>query len=285
MMKWIIAAVAFYGGVVALLYVAQRSLQYFPERRRTVPRAIGLPEAEEAVLDTADGERVIVWHVPPREEQPVFLYFHGNGGSLRWRDERFRALISDGSGLIALSYRGYGGSSGRPTEKGLLADAAAAYAFAVDRYPADRIALWGESLGSAVAIALATDKPVGRIVLEAPFTSAADVGARHYRFVPVRLFMKDQFRSDLRAGKVTAPVLIVHGENDFVVPTTLGKRLYDLIRAPKRFVSVAGAGHNDLGARAVAEAKNSSPNNDSRGSKRCLPCAPTFNHSGGARAA
>jgi uncharacterized protein len=116
MMKWIIAAVAFYGGVVALLYVAQRSLQYFPERRRTVPRAIGLPEAEEAVLDTADGERVIVWHVPPREEQPVFLYFHGNGGSLRWRDERFRALISDGSGLIALSYRGYGGSSGRPTE-------------------------------------------------------------------------------------------------------------------------------------------------------------------------
>jgi uncharacterized protein len=255
MMKWIIAAVAFYGGVVALLYVAQRSLQYFPERRRTVPRAIGLPEAEEAVLDTADGEQVIVWHVPPREEQPVFLYFHGNGGSLRWRDERFRALISDGSGLIALSYRGYGGSSGRPTEKGLLADAAAAYAFAVARYPADRIALWGESLGSAVAIALAADKPVGRIVLEAPFTSAADVGARHYRFVPVRLFMKDQFRSDLRAGKVTAPVLVVHGENDFVVPTTLGKRLYDLIRAPKRFVSVAGAGHNDLGARAVAEAK------------------------------
>src|ERR1700688_1360271 len=115
MMKWIIAAVAFYGGGVALLYVAQRSLQYFSQRRRTVPRAIGLPEAEEAVLDTADGERVIVWHVPPREEQPVFLYFHGNGGSLRWRDERFRALISDGSGLIALSYRGYGGSSGRPT--------------------------------------------------------------------------------------------------------------------------------------------------------------------------
>ena len=175
MIKWIIAAVAFYGGVVALLYVAQRSLQYFPERRRTVPRAIGLPEAEEAVLDTADGERVIVWHVPPREEQPVFLYFHGNGGSLRWRDERFRALISDGSGLIALSYRGYGGSSGRPTEKGLLADAAAAYAFAVARYPADRIALWGKLLGSAVAIALAADKPVGRIVLEAPFTSAADV--------------------------------------------------------------------------------------------------------------
>jgi pimeloyl-ACP methyl ester carboxylesterase len=230
-MKWIIAAVVAYGGIVALLYVAQRSLQYFPERRRTAPQAVGILEAEEAVLDTADGERVIVWHVPPREEHLIFLYFHGNGGSLRWREERFRALISDGSGLIALSYRGYGGSTGRPTEQGLLADAAAACVFAIARYPAERIVLWGESIGSAVAIALAADKPVGRIVLEAPFTSAADVGARHYRFVPVRLFMKDQFRSDLRVGKVPAPVLVVHGENDFVVPMTLGKRLYSLPQA------------------------------------------------------
>src|SRR5215472_13014432 len=155
MVKWLLAAIVVYGGFVALLYVAQRALQYFPERQRTTPRAAGLPEAEEVALDTADGERVIVWHVPPRENQPIFLYFHGNGGSLRWREERFRALISDGSGLIALSYRGYGGSTGRPTEKGLLADAAAAYTFAIARYPADRIVLWGESLGSAVAIALA----------------------------------------------------------------------------------------------------------------------------------
>src|SRR6476646_2947403 len=144
----------------------------------TDPRAAGLPEAEEAVLDTADGEQVIVWHVPPREGQLVFLYFHGNGGSLRWRDERFRALISDGSGLIALSYRGYGGSAGRPPEEGILAGAAADYDFATARYSAERIALWGESPRSPVAIALAADKPVGRIVPEAPFTSAADVGAR-----------------------------------------------------------------------------------------------------------
>jgi pimeloyl-ACP methyl ester carboxylesterase len=213
------------------------------------------PLTEEAVLDTADGEQVIVWHVPPREEQPVFLYFHGNGGSLRWRDERFRAIIADGSGLIALSYRGYGGSSGRPTEKGLLADAAAAYEFAIARYSTERMILWGESLGSAVAIALAADNPIGRLVLEAPFTSAVDVGAQHYWFIPVRLFMKDQFRSDLVAGKITAPVLVVHGEDDCVVPLTLGKRLYALIRSPKRFVSIARAGHSDLGDRAVVAAK------------------------------
>jgi uncharacterized protein len=129
-----------------LLYVGQRSLQYLPERRRTAPLAVDLPEAEEVVLDTAAGERVIVWHVPLREKLPLFLYFHGTGGSLRWRNKRFRALIPVGSGLIALSYRGNGGSTGRPIEKGLLADAATAYAFAVARYPAERIVLLGESL-------------------------------------------------------------------------------------------------------------------------------------------
>ena len=255
MLKWLVIAIALYGGIVALLYVAQRSLQYFPERRRTAPRTVGLLQAEEVVLNTDDGEQVVVWHVPPREGYSVFLYFHGNGGALRWRSERFRALIADGSGLVALSYRGYGGSSGRPTEKGLLADATAAYAFAIARYPAKRIVLWGESLGSAVALALAAEKPVGRVILEAPFTSAADVGTRFCWFAPVRLLMKDQFRSDLRASLVTAPVLVVHGEKDAVIPVTLGKRLYGLISAPKHFVSVAGAGHNDLGDHAVAAAK------------------------------
>jgi fermentation-respiration switch protein FrsA (DUF1100 family) len=256
-LKWlVIFTLLGYGAFVVLLYVAQRSLQYFPERFRTAPAAAGLPEAQEIVLDTADGERVIAWHVPPRGDQPVILYFHGNGGSLRGRVERFRALTADGSGLVALSYRGYGGSSGRPSESGLLADAGAAYAFALARYPAERIVLWGESLGTGVAVALAAEKPVARVILESPFTSAVDIAARRYWFVPVRWLMKDQFRSDLRVGKVAAPVLVLHGERDAVVPIALGERLYALINAPKRFVRFPGAGHNDLGASgAVATAK------------------------------
>src|SRR5215467_8366332 len=198
LLKWLIVVAAGFGGLVALMYVAQRSLMYFPEQLHTPPAMAGLPEAQEIALDTKDGERVIVWHVPPRGEKPVVLYFHGNGGALRNRVARFGALIADGNGLIALSYRGYGGSTGRPTEAGLIADAEAAYAFAVARYPAERIVLWGESLGSGVAVAVAAEEPVGHLVLEAPFTSATDVGALHYWFVPVRLFMKDQFRSDLR---------------------------------------------------------------------------------------
>jgi fermentation-respiration switch protein FrsA (DUF1100 family) len=207
------------------------------------------------VLDTADGERVIAWHLPPRAEQPVVLYFHGNGASLRWRLERFRALTADGTGLVALSYRGYGGSSGSPSEAGFIADGLAAYAFAAARYAPQRIIVWGESLGSGVAVAVAAEKPVGHVVLESPFTSAVDIGAERYWFVPVRLLMKDQFRSDLRIGKVTAPVLVLHGDRDRVVPFALGERLYGMITAPKRFVRFPGLGHNDLGAGSVVAAK------------------------------
>src|SRR6266851_100075 len=255
MFKWLlIIALVGYGGFVALLYVGQRALQYFPERFRTSPAAAGVPEAEEVVLDSADGERVIIWHIQPRGEKPVVLYFHGNGGSLAWRVERLRALAADGTGLVALSYRGYGGSSGRPTETGLIADAFAAYAFAAARYPAGRIALWGESIGSGVAVALAAEKPVGRIVLESPFTSVADIAARIYWFLPVRWLIKDPFRSDLRIGKVTAPVLVLHGDRDNIVPIALGEQLYALIEAPKRFVRFPGAGHNELGARGALDA-------------------------------
>jgi uncharacterized protein len=254
-LKWLLTfAAVFYFGLVALLYVMQRSIQYFPETFRTAPAAAGLPEAEEVMLDTADGERVIVWHVPPRGDKSVFLYFHGNGASLRWRLDRFRALTVDGSGLVALSYRGYGGSSGRPSEAGLIEDASAAYAFAAARYPPGRIAVWGESLGTGVAVAIAAEKPVGHLVLQSPFTSAADVGAQRYWFAPVRLLMKDQFRSDLRIGKVTAPVLVMHGDRDNVVPFVFGERLYDLIGAPKRFVPFPGAGHDDLGAHGAVDA-------------------------------
>jgi fermentation-respiration switch protein FrsA (DUF1100 family) len=242
----VLFALVLYGGLVGLMYVFQRGLMYFPDRARTPPAAVGLPQAAEEVLITADGERVIAWHVPPREGQPVVLYFHGNGGALWLRAARFRALTAEGVGLLALSYRGYGGSSGSPSEAGLIADAHAAYAFAAARYAPERIALWGESLGTGVAIALAAERPVTRIVLEAPFTSAADIAASVYPFVPVRLLMKDQFRSDERIARVRAPVLVIHGEHDRVVPVRFGERLYALIPGPKRFARIAGGGHEGL---------------------------------------
>src|SRR5207244_3056751 len=217
-----------------------------PEKVRTPPAAAGLAEAQEVVLEASDGEKLIAWHVPPRGDNPVVLYFHGNGGALAWRADRFRALIADGTGLLALSYRGYGGSSGSPTETGLICDGEALYRFAAERYQPARLALWGESLGTGVAVALAATHPVAAIMLDAPFTSAAEVGAGHYPFLPVRWLIKDPFYSDRRILDVRAPVLVLHGARDDVVPIAFGEQLFALIPGRKQFVRFAAAGHNDL---------------------------------------
>jgi fermentation-respiration switch protein FrsA (DUF1100 family) len=251
---FLLIAVIGYAALLGLMYVAQRSLQYFPDTVRVAPAEAGLPQAEEVVLDTRDGEKVIVWHAAPREGRPVILYFQGNGAGLRHRAHMFAKMVAEGAGVVALSYRGYGGSTGSPTEDGLIDDARAAYDFAVARYPAERIVLWGESLGSGVAVALAAEKAVARVALQAPFSSAADVGAAHYPYLPVRWLMKDQFRSDERIARVTAPVLIVHGERDGVVPIRFGERLHELVKSPKQFVRLAGADHNDLDRFGATEA-------------------------------
>jgi len=251
LLKWLIGAGLAFGGFVALMYVAQRSLMYFPDTMRIAPADAGFAAAQEVVLDTADGEKIVAWHVPPRGDRPLVIYFHGNGGALVHRAARFRTLTEDGTGLLAVSYRGYGGSTGRPTEDGLIADAVAAYDFAAARHPTDRIVLFGESLGSGVAVALAATHTVGRVVLQAPFTSAADIGALAYPYLPVRLLMKDQFRSDLRIAKVTAPLLVIHGETDRVVPYRYGERLFALANEPKRMVRIARGNHNDLDSHGV----------------------------------
>ncbi len=247
LLKWtLIVGLVGYFGALALLYFAQRALMYFPDRTQTPPAAAGLRAAETVLLDTPDGERIVAWHVPPQGERPLVLYLHGNGGSLSDRAERFRTLTADGTGLVAIDYRGYGGSSGRPTEAGLVIDAETAYAFAAARYPMQRIAIWGESLGTGVAVALAAERPAGRLVLEAPFTSTVDLAARQYPIVPVRWLMKDQFRSDLRIAKVQAPLLILHGERDPVVPIAYGERLFALAHEPKRMVRFPEGEHENL---------------------------------------
>ena len=234
-----------YGGLLAAMYVWQRSLMYFPDTTRRAPASVGVPQAEEIELKSSDGERLIAWHVPAPADKPVILYFQGNGGGLDLRAHRFAKLAASGLGLLALNYRGYGGSTGRPSEDGLHRDAAAAYEFASSRYGAGRVVLWGESLGTGVAVALAASRPVARVLLESPFTSTADVAASIYWFVPVRLLMHDQFRSDQRIANVRAPVLVLHGVRDSVVPIDFGKRLYERIRSPKQFISRAAAEHND----------------------------------------
>jgi uncharacterized protein len=247
-LKWLaaVALIGYFAGL-AVLYVRQREMLFpIPPTGRTAPESIGFPQAQEHVLATADGEKVIVWHVPAQSGHPVVMFFPGNGDFLAGLVDRFRTLTANGTGLVALSYRGYAGSSGHPSEKGLLLDADAAYDFTAVRYSADRIVAWGFSLGSGVAVALAAKRPVGKLVLEAPYTSTADVAGALLRIVPVRLLMRDQFRSDERIAGVTAPLLIMHGDHDATIPVGFGERLFALAHEPKQFVRFPGGGHDNL---------------------------------------
>jgi fermentation-respiration switch protein FrsA (DUF1100 family) len=247
-LKWllIVVSVGYLGGLAAL-FLLQRSLLFpIPQVARTTPAAAGFPQAEEHVLTTADDEKVILWHVPARPGHPVVLYFHGNGDFLAGFFGRFREMIADGTGIVALSYRGYAGSSGKPSEQGLLLDAAVAYGFTSARYSADRIVLWGFSLGSGVAVAMAAERPVAKLILEAPYTSIADVAASAIPFAPVRWLIRDPFHSDARIAHVTAPLLIMHGARDPTISIGFGERLFALAREPKQFVRFPQGGHDDL---------------------------------------
>jgi fermentation-respiration switch protein FrsA (DUF1100 family) len=247
-LNWLLLIIlALYAGGLVFLFFKQRAMLFpIPPVGRTAPAAAGLPQAEEHVLVTSDGEQVIVWHVPAKPGRKVVLYFPGNGDFLAGVAGRFKALTSDGTGLVALSYRGYAGSSGSPSERGLLLDAEAAYSFATARYEAGRIVAWGFSLGTGVATAIAAAHPVSKLILEAPYTSTVDLAAFRLRIVPVGLLMLDQFRSDQRIATINAPLLIMHGEGDPAIPIAFGERLFALAREPKRFVRFPGGGHNDL---------------------------------------
>lgn len=247
-LKWLlIIVVVIYAGGLAALFLLQRSFLFpIPTRERVAPAAAGFPEVEEHVLTTADGERIILWHMPAKPGRPVILYFHGNGDFLAGFFGRFRELIADGDGVVVPAYRGYAGSSGAPSEAGLLKDAAAAYAFTTARYSPDRIVAWGFSLGTGVAVALAAGQSVSKLILEAPFSSTVDVAASLFWYMPMRLVMRDPFRSDKRIERIKVPLLVMHGTDDYAIPIRFGERLFALAHEPKRFVKIPGGGHENL---------------------------------------
>jgi fermentation-respiration switch protein FrsA (DUF1100 family) len=226
----------------------QRRLQYFPDRRLIELAQTSMSGGEDLRLTTADGETLVAWYFPAKDGRPLILYFHGNGGALVDRIPRFRMFTALGYGLLAVSYRGYGGSTGSPTQSGLMLDGETAYLKARARaYDGDRIVLMGASLGTGVAIAIAARHEAAALVLEAPYLSALDIASARYPMFPVSWLMLDTFRSDLAIRNVHIPVLMVHGEEDHIIPLNSAKRLFELANEPKTFVSVPGGDHLVLG--------------------------------------
>lgn len=233
-------------GLLVLAWSQQRFLVYAPDPTRVDPASAGLPEVREVTLTTPDGVQLVAWYGAAKPNQPTLLYFHGNAGNLLSRAGRMGEYLAKGRGMLMLSYRGYGGSGGKPTEAANVADARLAYQWLLDAgVDAKHIVLYGESLGSGVAVQVATSCPVGGVILDAPYTSIADVGARIYPYLPVRSLLLDRYESLPRIANLSAPLLIVHGERDDLIPIKMGRRLFDAAPEPKQFAAIAGAGHAD----------------------------------------
>lgn len=245
-LKAFIIAGLVYLAVAGVMYAFQRSFIYVRDPQRTVPADVGLPDVSERILETPDGERLVTWYAKARRGAPMVLYFHGNAGALEVRRERMRAYIDRGRGMLMLAYRGYSGSTGSPTEANLIADAAQAYeSLLADGFAPDDIVLYGESLGAAVAIQIAARKPVRAVVLDSPFTSLVARAGLSYPWLPVNLLLKDRFMSDETIERVRAPILVLHGEEDAVVPVAMGRALFARANSPKLLITLPGAGHSD----------------------------------------
>jgi len=245
----LVACAAVYLLALAMIALGQRKLMYFPYAREAAPASIGLPQAEVLHLRTDDGETLLAWFIAPAPGRPLILYFHGNANGLGQLGPRFRQLTATGAGLLGVEYRGYAGSSGSPSEDGLLRDGEAAYAEAVARgFSPARIVAIGESLGTGVAVDLASRHPVGALILDAPYSATVDVAQWRFPFFPVRWLMRDQFRSDLKIGKVAAPVLIIHGTADWTIPIRFAEKLFGLANEPKQLIRLDGVGHPALEA-------------------------------------
>ncbi|MEW5962986.1 MAG: alpha/beta fold hydrolase [Pseudomonadota bacterium] len=245
-LKIAVGAVLVYAIVLAGAYYLQRTLMYFPARERIAPAAAGLAGVEERVIETPDGAHVIAWYGKARPGRPTLLYFHGNGGALATRAERIGKYLARGYGVLMMTYRGYGGSTGRPSERANVADAKLAYdtltGLGVD--PSE-IVVYGESIGSGVAVQVAAEKPVAGVILDAPYTSVLELAAAAYPLLPVRTFLTDRYETMRYIGRVAAPLLVVHGEADNVIPVAMGRAVHAAATGPKEIVTFPRAGHSD----------------------------------------
>lgn len=238
-----------YLGLMALLYFRQSSLVFLPEMDRgyrTSPAAIGLPFTA-LKLATADGETLDGWYVPAGgARSDLVIFFHGNAGNIGHRLEYLRMFHDLGLATLIVDYRGYGLSTGQPSEQGSYLDAEAAWRHATQAldFASERIVLFGESLGGGVASWLAAKNRPAALVLASTFTSVPDMGADLYPLLPIRLLANIRYDSLAQLAHIACPLLVIHSRNDDIIPFAHGQRLFDAARAPKQFLEIAG-GHNE----------------------------------------
>ncbi len=256
-MPWRIAAAALagYGLFAGGLFMAQRHLMYHPGSDLPNLAQAAIPGYQEVFLTTEDGLELLAWYMPARDGLHTLVVTHGNAGHIGHRTGKLAAFADAGYGLLLVEYRGFGGNPGKPHEDGLYLDAEAGLIFLEgEGVKPDQIIAYGESLGTAVAIETAARRTLAAVILEAPFTSIAEVAAGHYWYVPMaRWMVLDRFDAVRRIGEITAPILMLHGAEDNVVPTRSGQELFEVANHPKQFWLAPMANHNDLYEHGAAE--------------------------------
>ena len=279
----LLLVVSIYVGLLALLFLAQRRIVFKPDVTPADLTAAGLTEQmQEVAITTTDGLTLTSWWAPAiRPDRRVIVYFHGNAGHRGGRADRIRDYLAAGYGVLLVGYRGYGGNPGLPTEAGLYDDARANLAFVAKQgVRPEQTVLFGESLGTAVAIQLATEVPILALLLEAPLASITHSARARYPLFVFDFLVRDKFNSLKKIGKVQVPLLLVHGEQDRTTSVRFGKMVYDAANEPKRALFLAEAGHNDLMqhglAKAVTEFLDGLPQSGDQLALRALVASPAM---------
>lgn len=253
--KAAVTIVALYVLLVFVAWLGQRRLIYVPNPTRYAPAAAGLAQADERELATPDGARLVTWRIGAKPGQPTILYFHGNGGGLVNRAARAARYAALGYGILMMSYRGYSGSTGSPSEAANLADAKLAYdTLIAEGIKSQDIVIYGESLGTGVAVQVAAENPALALILDAPYTSMADMAQRRFPILPVRPLLADRYESTRFIGQVRMPVLVLHGADDELIPVAMGRAIFALANEPKKLAIFEQGHHTDLDQHGAVEA-------------------------------
>jgi uncharacterized protein len=255
MLNFLVFIAVAYLVLVGVIYAFQRQLMYHPGRDVGVPSQYNLHDFSEHFIATPDGETIQLWHHAATAGFPTVIYYHGNAYTLGDRAGIYGALADKGFGVLALSYRGYGKSTGTISEQGLYIDARTAIRYATDtlHLPLSQIVLFGESLGTGIAVQMGTEFGVGAVALQAPYTSIETRAAEIYRFVPVRFLIKDRYDTLSKIAHIQSPLLVFHGERDEVIPVAHGRAVFATARDPKESVFFHDIHHNDFDSRVISE--------------------------------
>jgi len=244
---WIVILVLTYAVFIVALGLIQQKFIYFPDPAKFVPEEWALKELKPLEVKTTDGLALTSWYSSPRKSGKfTIVFFQGNAGHLGYRNYKVRPWLDAGYGVLMIGYRGFG-NPGMPSEKGFYQDARAAIeALRAKGVPNKAFVFYGESMGTGVAVQMATEYDASGLILESPYTSVPDVGADRYPMVPVRFLLHDKYDSLSKIGNVRMPLLLLHGEMDQVVPIKFGKQLFAAANEPKQAEFVTEAGHNDV---------------------------------------